>query len=369
MQLRDIVLKDFRNYENLSLSFSPLTNFIVGPNGAGKTNILEAISVLSNLRSFRNSNDVEIIRWGCSTYYCSCSLTGNENNRFEVAFTDVSGVHRKKFQIDANVLKNHSDYYGRLLTVILSPSDILLVQGVPEFRRKYFDSIISKFDNKYLLTLNDFRKTLFNRNKLLKLCREKGTVDTNGIDVWDQLFAENASYLITARMNFAQSYDEYFQNAYMAISEENNLPALMYRPSMESSEPGFIIQELQRNRSKELRYGSTVKGPQRDDYYFLNRNNILFTHYASQGQRRTAAIALKIAERDYIQNLIDKKCIVLMDDIFSELDAERQKNMVALVNTRNQLIITMVNSNSFAFNNLDMDRLFLIDKKGLITQQ
>jgi len=369
MYIQEIVLKDFRNYEYLAMPFSDKTNFIVGQNGTGKTNIIEAITVLSNLRSFRNIHDSEIIRWGCSTFYCSCNVADCSNSKFEVAYNIESGLQRKKFQIDSTAIKSHVDYYGKFLTVVLSPSDIQLVQGTPELKRKYFDSVISKFDNNYLIALSDFKKAFFNRNKLLKIYREKGIIDKNEIDIWDQLFAEKASFIISARMNFIANYNIEFQNIYRLISHEFDIPFIRYHPSISSDNSDAIINELLRLRTKEILYGATSIGPQRDDFYFEDSKNRLFINYASQGQRRTAAIALKIAERNLIQSFLKEKCILLIDDIFSELDLERQKNMVGMLNNENQLIVTMVNSSTMLNEKLNVDKIYSIEKKGQISEK
>lgn len=362
MYIKEIILKDFRNYKQLTLSFSDRVSFIIGPNGAGKTNILEAVTILSNLRSFRNINDSEIIRWGCMTFYCSCIVHDSHDTLFEVAYTRDKDIQKKRCKIDT-IAKSSSDYYGRFLTVVLSPSDVQLIHGVPELRRKYFDSIISKYDTNYLIALMDFKKCLFNRNKLLKHFRDKGKQAQQELDVWDQIFAEKSSSIMNIRNDFIRIYNELFQKIYHAISHEEASPALKYRPMLKNASKDAIESELKKLRVKDIMFGTSTTGPQRDDYS-LELEKILFKNYASQGQKRTAAIALKIAERDTIERIVRNKCVLLIDDIFSELDRERQNSFIDILKDDNQLILTMVDSNSLLNSSLGAGKVYHIDKIG-----
>lgn len=341
MIINEIELKDFRNHSNLTLSFSNRANFIVGPNGTGKTNIIEAISVLSNLRSFRNIHDTELVRWGSNYYYCSSTLSRSEYTKFEVAYSTENHNYRKRIKIDDVTLHNSIDYYGKLLTVVFAPSDIQLIQGTPDIKRRFFDSVISKIDNSYMSLLADFKKILFNRNRLLKIIKEKRYIDSREMDIWDKLFIEKAHGIIQKRKEFIDVFNDYFNSAYISISQEKNPPRIKYIPSIESSDKGYIENCLILTRKRDTSSGITSKGPQRDDYSFI-ANDRLFNNHASQGQRRTASISLKIAENDIVEKVLCKECIILIDDIFSELDRARQKNMINFLTRNNQIFFTMV---------------------------
>lgn len=343
MYIQEIELKDFRNYEHLQLSFSKNNNFIVGPNGAGKTNIIEAVSLLSSLRSFRNMHDMDMIRWGSNHYYCASILAECNDSRFEIAYSIENNTHRRRVKVDGLPIRSSIDYYGKVLTTVFSPSDIQMIQGPPDIKRRFFDSVISKFDVHYLTALSEFKKILFNRNRLLKAIKEKNRHTIGELDIWDTLFSEKTLYLVHTRRDFITSYNDFFTTSYRSISCENNSPMIHYKPSIEENEQGNIESLLKRNRSRDIAYGSTQLGPQRDDYQFIAGDR-LFVTFASQGQRRTAAISLKIAENSFIENHTDQKCIILIDDIFSELDSERQKNMIEFLNMGNQVIFTMVNA-------------------------
>jgi DNA replication and repair protein RecF len=368
MYIQEIELKDFRNYENLHLPFSRYSNFIVGPNGAGKTNIIEAVSLLSNLRSFRNMHDTDMIRWGSDHYYCASSLAESHDTRFEIAYSIENNTHRRRVKVDDVPFRSSIDYYGKVLTTVFSPTDIQMVQGVPDVKRRFFDSVISKFDREYLIALSDFRKVLYNRNRLLKGMREKGRYKNDELDIWDTLFTEKSVFLMKMRREFISSFNDFFTISYRSISRENNPPVIRYKPSIDECEHDRIESILRKNRSRDISYGSTSMGPQRDDYQFLVGDR-LFVNFASQGQRRTAAISLKIAENNFVENHMDQRCIILIDDIFSELDSDRQRNMIEFLNKGNQVIFTMVNTNTLVDYKNSESLCYSIDLTGTISAE
>jgi DNA replication and repair protein RecF len=149
------------------MKFSPGFNFILGENGVGKSNILEAITILAQLKSFRAIDDREIVRWGETSYFCSSTLTNCDHEKFEVG-VQATDFLKKKFKIDGLEIKRGIDYYGKFLVVAFSPVDIEIINGSPEARRRFFDSVLSKIDKTYLINLSEFKKILTSRNKLLK---------------------------------------------------------------------------------------------------------------------------------------------------------------------------------------------------------
>lgn len=342
MILSNLKLINFRNYPSLEINFSPEINFITGDNGSGKTNILEAISVISNLKSFRNTSDSHIVRWGSSSYYCSGNIDGAGYEKFEVGFINESEKIKKKIKIDGREITRASDYYGKFLSVIFNPADINIITGTPEVRRRYFDSVISKIYPEYIDELNGFKSVLNSRNILLKKIRE-GKADNKQLDVWNRLFAEKAFVILKRRGSFITEFDSFFTDAYTLIGGENGSPEIRYN-TVGSGSPEDLYKLVQSRAGDDLRKGSTGTGPQRDDYVFQNGESINFNNYASQGQKRTASISLKLAEFEMIKKIKEKKSIILVDDIFSELDEKRRSNMIDLLKNKSQLIFTMVNS-------------------------
>lgn len=344
MIIDTLKLVDFRNYSELNINFSPAINFITGVNGSGKTNIIEAISLLSNLKSFRNASDSDIIRWSSRGLYCSGIVSECEYKKFELGIVSDSGISKKKIKIDDNDIKKVSDYYGRFLTVIFSPSDINIINGTPDIRRRYFDSVISKIFPEYIDELNRFKGVLNSRNSVLKRIRE-GLSDIKELDVWDKIYSEISSTILKKRESFIDQYNRFFFNVYSDISSEDNTVSIDYNSSLSSFEFDILLSELVKKRRSDIARGVTGSGPHRDDYIIKNSRGLDFIRYASQGQKRTAAVALKISEFEIIKHTKKRKSVILIDDIFSELDEKRRYNMLDLLTEKGQLIFTMVNSN------------------------
>lgn len=341
MILESLKLLNFRNYTSLDIRFSPEINFITGDNGSGKTNILEAISIISNLRSFRNTSDSHIAKWGVNSYYCSGNISGSDYQKFEVGFINDNEKLKKKIKIDGREISRASDYYGKLLSVVFSPADINILTGAPEIRRRYFDSVISKLYPEYIDELNEFKSVLNSRNIILKKIRED-KADTKQLDVWDRLFAEKSDIILKRRSSFITVFNNFFTNSYSLIGGEGSTPQIVYN-TITTADSADLYNLIHTRIRDDLRRGSTGIGPQRDDYLFQNNESVNFNNYASQGQKRTASISLKLAEFEMIRKIKEKKSIILIDDIFSELDEKRRSNMIDLLKDKSQLIFTMVN--------------------------
>lgn len=366
MHIKELKLINFRNYDNLDIDFSPGINFIIGNNGTGKTNIIEAISITSNIKSFRGISDNEIIKWGADSYFCSTIVGDNINKKFEAGFGLYNGLYKKKLKLDDIEIKKSSEYFGRLLCVIFSPSDIDIINGAPDIRRRFFDSIISKLDISYIDTLNEFKKILINRNRVLKFIKEKKIKLNNELDIWNELFAEKSSIILKKRIEFNEKFNDIFRKSYRNIASTDEVPVIKYSMSTKSFDKESILDILSKRRNKDIILGTTGLGPQRDDYIIINSENIEFTNFASQGQRRTAAISLKISECDIIEKHTGKKCVIIVDDIFSELDEKRRYNMIDLLKRGNQVIFTMVDFASIYLRDLTGHNIFKIENNGQV---
>ncbi|HOO70595.1 MAG TPA: DNA replication/repair protein RecF [Spirochaetota bacterium] len=367
MYLKRLVLKSFRNYSDLDLEFSPLVNFIVGDNGSGKTNILEAISLTSTLRSFRNILDNEIIQWGKEYYFCSSQVNNSEDSLFEVGCGFQAGKLRKRIKIDGAEIKTITDYYGRFQTVVFAPSDINIINGAPDLRRRFTDSVISKNDNQYLHDLSEFRKILVSRNRYLKILKEHKSSDIRELEVWDKMFSVKAANIINTRELFFKNLNELFIQAYNELSGENDAPEIFYSSTIVNTDHDQIIKQLNQCRNRDIILGSTGIGPQRDDFIIRNRNKVSFVNYASQGQRRLAAICLKISESECIEKTTGLKAVLLVDDIFSELDKKRRKNMLDVLTQGNQIIFTMVHRDIADSVDFKASKIFCVESPGNVS--
>ena len=369
MRVTDFILKNFRNYSDVKFSFSSKINFITGKNGSGKTNILEALSILSNIRSFRHIGDISIIKKGESSYYCSAILDESLYTKFETGCSFVNGKITKKIKIDGNEINKVRDYYGKFLTVIFSPADINIITGSPDLRRRFLDSVISKTDTEYIETLSEFKKILISRNALLRKIKNTGSNELKNLEIWDLVFAEKAFKIIAKRENFINDFREKFSRSYRMISITDETPDLFYQSSLKEKSSEDIYSLLIQNRNKDIKFGSTSIGPQRDDYLIAYSEKENFNNFASQGQKRTASIAIKIAEFETVEEKTGEKCVILVDDIFSELDAGRRNNMVNVLSGGNQVIFTMVNADSISGDSFKNASEFMVFPEGRIEQQ
>jgi DNA replication and repair protein RecF len=366
MILENLKLINFRNYEHLEINFSPEINFITGDNGSGKTNILEAISIISNLKSFRNINDNNIVKWNSGSYYCSGEISGSQYSKFEVGFSIQNNKPKKKIKIDSNEIKKISDYYGKLITVNFIPTDINIINGNPDIRRRYFDSVISKIYPEYIDELNKYREICYSRNLLLKKLKDNRG-DIKLLDVWNRMIADKASVIIKKRKFFINKFNELFIKNYLRISNEDSSPSIKYNSTLKSDDYESIFSEVNSNIRIDIRRGNTVLGPHRDDYIINSTDGLAFINYASQGQKRTSSISLKLSEVEIIKEMKNKKCIILVDDIFSELDEKRRNSMIDLLQGEGQIIFTMVN-HFYGKSILQNSKQFTVEK-GIVSER
>ena len=373
MDLKELRLKNFRNYPFLHLNFSSKINFIVGDNGIGKTNILEAIAILANTKSFRATADSEIIKWGETFYHCSALVKDEENFLLEVGCEINFNKLRKRVKINEQPVTKGKDFFGKLIIVVFAPQDIDLIHGWPELRRKFFDKAWSKIDNSYLVALLDFKKALTARNKILKLWKTGEKKEQNQLDLWSEIFVQKSINLLKKRVDYLKRFKTFFKKYYLAISEEKFSPEIVYTSSLNSleaalSNPVNFLKELQEIEKKEKLLGVTLKGPQRDDYLFCNPQKRKLVDYASQGQKRMTAISIKMAENKMIEE--DKNCqaLILVDDIFSELDVKRKDKMIQFLTQGNQIFFTMANFKEKELKPFGERKVFSITSPGQIIE-
>lgn len=338
MYIQKLLLKNFRNYETFSLNFISGINIIFGDNGTGKTNILEAISVASDVKSFRKASDASMVRRSTDGYYIRASVLDGEYDRlFEVGFSKLSNL-KKKCKIDSEKVAAFSDYYGNMLLIIASPDDLVLIDGEPEKKRKYLDSVIAKYDRTYLQQLSDFRRILKNRNHILK--SGNGTTQ---LPVWNEMFAENASGIVKKRSSFLKDFSRLVEKYYCALSAGSNPVTVKYNNSLSQLEVPEILSVLTSRHEHDIYRKTSTAGPHRDSYTIMN-DGLHFKEYASQGQKRLMALSFKLAERDIVERASQKKSILCFDDVFSELDKNKRNRLISLIQNDNQILVTVVDT-------------------------
>ncbi len=341
MVVRSIRLKQFRNYDNAVFRFSDSINVICGDNGTGKTNIVEALSVLSNIKSFRKAGDTILTKYGTDGYYLQCQVDDDGEERlFEIGYSAISKT-RRRCKIDGTEIETFSRYYGQLLLVIAAPDDLFLVDGDPDSKRKYTDSVISKYDASYLQYLSEYRRVLKNRNHILKHVHDGRVSDD--LSAWDELFAEKASHLTRMRSAFFASFTDIAEYYYSVLSGEAHQLYIRYENCLGVTERDDILHKVGKNRQRDIIFKTSTCGPHRDSYD-IRLDERPFRETASQGQKRLMALSFKLAERDITETASGKRCILCLDDIFSELDKKRRHNLLQLLGSRNQILLTVVDT-------------------------
>ncbi|MFA6361434.1 MAG: DNA replication and repair protein RecF [Candidatus Shapirobacteria bacterium] len=325
MYLSKILLQNFRSYTNQLFEFDPKINLILGPNGSGKTNILESIFFLASGKSFRSSSQSKLINW--NSYFASvmAKLVKNpdkETNEIEVRIVNdpksaISSISRK-FLIQ-KVVKPRKKYLGIIKTVVFHPEDIRLVTGSPTRRREFLDNIFSQTEWRYTSALSQYHKALKHRNELLDQIK-LNLSSPNELFYWDQVLIKNANIIHDFRINFVKSANSFFSNH---SDSQINTISINYHPSVLTEE------KLKKNYVIDLKRGHTQAGIHRDDFSFDNSifpaldKNLAF--WGSRGQQRLAVLVLRLAQINFLEQTYLDKPILLLDDIFSELDPEHQQ--------------------------------------------
>jgi DNA replication and repair protein RecF len=342
VQINKLILENFRNYSALEISFFPPGAVFTGPNGSGKTNILEAIHFLCTAKSQRNAHKKELMRFDSS--YCFMEGRFSLKNTPGVSITASIGIDRdRNLSLARNGEKITSlcEWYGIGNIVSFSPRDMLIVSGPPVERRRFMDMFISQIDKQYLENLIAYRKYIQNRNNLL---RAKASSDL--LDIYEQGIASRGAEICIKRVECLEKIIKTMSSFYSEICAERDSIHAAYKPSLPSDFSGksqwenVFYERLKTARKTDREAGFTSIGPHRDDVIFYIRNSDARL-YASQGQCRSLALALKLSCSECLYAENGEKPVFLIDDALSELDEERSERIVPLIDGRGQLFITM----------------------------
>ncbi|MBL8039918.1 MAG: DNA replication/repair protein RecF [Chthonomonas sp.] len=356
--LADITLRTFRNYDSLSLRVSPGINLIHGRNGHGKTNLVEAVFLLSTGRLLRGGKDADCIQHGQDEARVVGTCAGDETE----INVQLNRHHKKRITINGVSVVRASDVLGRLPSVTFIPEDLALVSGEPAERRLYLDSALSQALPGYLNHLAAYKRALQHRNALLKLAQNE-MVDDGSFAVWEQPLHDHGIELRRHRTEFLDSISSDAKNVYRELSG-GELFSLHYAPKDE----GSLIDELRQTRQLDIRRGATQLGPHRDDIALELMGTDLRT-FGSQGQRRSAAITLKLCELIYLDRIMKKKPMLLLDDIFSELDHRRRENLLRVgFASADQVFITCTEIDNFHKQLIDDAATFRVESGTVIAE-
>ncbi len=341
MIIRDIRLRNFRNYEKLSISPSEGLNVIAGQNAQGKTNLLESLIYISLTRSHRISNEKKLIREGEEFAAVRCTI---ETDGMKKDLRAVIHPQGKTLSVQGNPVTRSSDFIGILNVVLFAPDDLYVFNDQPRERRRILNQEITKISQKYLYALNRYQNVLKERNILLKTERP----DSRFLDTYDEEMAQCEETIISSRREFISFISDRMKTVYRKLSGSDLDAALKYQCCIKEEECTFEnILEMHRScREKDLEHRMTSAGIHREDLQFeLNGSNVIFT--ASQGQKRMVMLAFKLSLADYIEHKTGKKPVLLLDDVLSELDMIRQKKLIQMISTGYQCLITVTEIPSF----------------------
>lgn len=338
MKLKEIALKDFRNYKSLSLSFHDKLNVFIGQNAQGKTNLLEAIYFLSLSKSHRTPRDKELIRFDSEEAYVSGRIeTLHSTIPLSLAITKKG----KRAKVNHLEMSKLSEYIGHLNCVLFAPEDLEIVKGAPQVRRTFIDIECGQISKVYLAHLSNYKRLLQQKNQYLK----KRNVDSVMISVLNEQLATEAAEIILKRESFIKTLSKYAKRIHSDISNGietltvNYHPNIKYDDDNKDSLRAFILDEYNEVFEKEIERGQSVIGPHRDDIKFLINGYDVQT-FGSQGQQRSTALSLKLAELDVIKEEIGEYPILLLDDVLSELDESRQAHLLTSIRDRVQTFVT-----------------------------
>lgn len=335
LKLKKLYLKNYRNYDELILDFNDNLNIIIGDNAQGKTNLLESIYVLAVTKSFLSINDKNLIMFDSRYSLVKGSLNNNTSfDELEVLISEAGKI----VKINKKEIKKLSDYISKLNVIIFSSDSIRIFKDSPMSRRKYFNIQISQINKIYLSNLSNYNLLLRQRNEFLKIIDIHKKNDMDYLDVLDEKYINLSLNIYDYRKKYIDLVNKYIDNIFYSITGIKKLK-LVYSSNIDGFDKDLFKDKLRSNLNREIQYKSTFLGPNRDDYFFeLGGKNLSL--YGSQGQIRSAVLALKLAEVKLFTDVLSDTPILLLDDIFSELDITKRNNIVKYLSNEVQTIVT-----------------------------
>ena len=352
MYIESIELKNYRNYDSLSLQFDKVTNIFYGDNAQGKTNILEAVYLCGTTKSHRGSKDREMIQFDADEAHIRMFVKKEGISR-------RIDMHLKKnktkgIAVDGIPIRKAGELFGILNLVFFSPEDLNIIKNGPGERRRFMDLELCQLNKLYLSDLSSYNHVLNQRNKLLKDLSFQPSL-LNTLDVWDEQLARYGASIIQGRKKFIEEMNGIITEIHRNITGGKEEIRLLYEPSV--SEENFLS-VLLRNREKDCRFKLTSEGPHRDDLC-VKINGMDIRKYGSQGQQRTAALSLKLSEIYMVKKRIKDMPVLLLDDVLSELDSSRQNYLLNSI-SQVQTMITCTGLDDFIDKRFHINKIFKV---------
>lgn len=334
MKILNLKLLNFRNYEKLSLDFDPKKNLIIGKNGMGKTNIVEAIYVLAFTKSFRGTKENVIIRYNTDL----TRVEGTVEEKYKNDYKVIVKENDKTVKINNNKIDKLSDYLSKINIVLFTSHDLLLIKDTPSVRRKLINIELSQFSNDYLKVLTLYNKVLKQRNLYLKTLYLNGIAPISYLDILTEQLVDLGLKLYDYRNNFMKDINVYISNNYEKISGKSGL-TLKYDSCYHEKNREELLKVYKQEEKRDIILGKTNFGIHKDDYiFYLNDCNL--KDYGSEGEQKNAIISLKMAEIEIFSKEKNVTPILILDDLFSELDEEKINNIMLFIDDDIQTFIT-----------------------------
>ena len=341
-----------RNYEELNISFDKGTNILYGDNAQGKTNILEAIYVSATTKSHKGSKDKEIINFNKEEAHIRTYLE-KENVETRVDM-HLRKNKSKGIAIDGQKIKKAADLMGLLNVVFFSPEDLSIIKDGPAERRRFADMELCQLDSFYLYNLNHYNKIIGQRNKLLKDMYFQPELKET-LNIWDSQLVSFGSKIIERREQFVKQLGDIIFDIHKKLSGGKEEVVIAYEPDVSIED---FEKQMKYNQDKDIRLKQTTTGPHRDDFSFVV-NGVDIRKYGSQGQQRTAALSLKLSEIELVKKISKDTPVLLLDDVLSELDSNRQNYLLNSIGNI-QTIITCTGLDEFINNRFEINKIFKV---------
>jgi len=329
-------LRDFRNFARLDAGFPPGFHLLLGDNAQGKTNILEAIYLLATLRSFRGVGGAQMVRHGQPGYFVSATVCSQAEHEIKMYWSPA----RRKLSLDAQPVRQLGDYLGVVRAVVFCTEDLQLIKGVARLRRRFLDLLLAHTRPLYLPLLQRYARALRSRNALLR----QRCPDESALEGFTRELIQAGQQIMEFRRELLPPVAGLAREAYARVARSAEPLELEYQPSVQHD---FAV-ELARNRARELAFRCTILGPHRDELQ-LRLDGKSAAKFASEGQKRSIAIALKLAQAEYLAGLHGVPPILLIDDVMGELDAKRRAAFLPLLDraqhARSQVFMTCTEEN------------------------
>lgn len=347
MNITNLELSNFRKFSKIKLEKLKKVNIIIGKNGVGKTSIIESIYFCSLGKSFKSYYDNYLIKEG--EKFLKIKINIEENNKTKKLEFIINGKE-KKAKINNEILKKLSDYICQFSVILFSPDDIRLIKDSPNIRRNYLNIVISNTSKNYIKLINDYNKLIKNKNDYLKKINLNNNMDSKYLDILDAKLVEIGIEICKYRSKYIQSVNKYINGYFIKFKKEDNI-YIKYNSDFFEKSKEELIKLLKKQRTKEIILGITNIGIHRDDFEFIH-NNKNAENYSSQGIQKLILLSLKLSEIKVLDNDYNIKPILLLDDLFSELDEINQKKVIKLLNKKYQTFITTTDLNNIKIKDL-----------------